>query len=86
MDDKVRCQSCGMPLTDDNGGTEQDNSKSKEYCSMCYMYGTFTEPDLQLDQMIERSVNHMTSQLQMPEDRAIQMAQTVIPELKRWQS
>jgi hypothetical protein len=50
------------------------------------MYGSFTEPDLQLDQMIERSVNHMTSELQMPEDRAIQLAQTVIPELKRWQS
>lgn len=74
-----------MPLTDDVAGTEADNSKSVEYCKMCYMYGTFTEPELQLDQMIERSVNHMTSQLQMPEDRAIQLAQTVIPELKRWQ-
>jgi hypothetical protein len=40
------CQSCGMPLSkDDKGGaTEADGTRSTEYCSHCYVRGTFTEP------------------------------------------
>ncbi|NCO31548.1 hypothetical protein GW891_01725, partial [bacterium] len=40
------CQSCGYPLDQDKkgGGTEKDGSKSKKYCSMCYLNGEFLSP------------------------------------------
>ena len=50
------CQSCGMPLSKDEsgGGTESDGTKSKKYCSHCYQDGTFTLPNLTLQEMQER--------------------------------
>ena len=46
------CQSCGMPLTDTNKGTNSDGSLSNEYCSYCYQEGQFTQ-DFNMNQMIE---------------------------------
>ena len=37
------CQSCGMPLTDTNKGTNSDGSLNNEYCSYCYQKGQFTQ-------------------------------------------
>ena len=38
-----RCDSCGMPLTQDpkGGGTQADGSLSTTYCSYCYAGGDF---------------------------------------------
>ena len=46
------CQSCGMPLTDINKGTNSDGSLNNEYCSYCYQKGQFTQ-DFNMSQMIE---------------------------------
>lgn len=55
------CQSCGMPLKRDEkgGGTNADGSKSNMYCSHCYENGTFTLPDITLEQMKERVKNKL---------------------------
>ncbi len=47
------CQSCAMPLNKDpkGGGTNEDGSKSKMYCSYCYSHGKFVNPDLTVGQM-----------------------------------
>lgn len=47
------CQSCGMPLKKDEkgGGTNEDGSKSKMYCSHCYENGKFSLPDITAQQM-----------------------------------
>ena len=47
------CQSCGMPLKKDEkgGGTNADGSKNNMYCSKCYQNGSFTTPDMTVDQM-----------------------------------
>ena len=37
------CQSCGMPLTDENRGTNADGSNSEDYCVYCYKKGEFTQ-------------------------------------------
>lgn len=49
------CQSCGMPLKKDpnGGGTDVDGSRSDMYCSYCYEYGTFKQPNWTVDQMQE---------------------------------
>jgi hypothetical protein len=53
---KGNCQSCGMPMSKDpqGGGTEASGQKSGKYCSYCYAQGKFTDPDLTVDQMIEK--------------------------------
>jgi hypothetical protein len=45
-----------MPLSKDpkGGGTDADGSVSTTYCSHCYVGGTFTLPDITLDQMKDR--------------------------------
>ena len=78
------CQSCGMPLSKDEkgGGTEADGTKSAEYCSRCYQNGKFTEPNITVDQMIEKVKGKMRS-MHFPGFLA-NMFTKDIPKLKRW--
>lgn len=46
------CQSCGMPLTDENRGTDTSGGLSEDYCIYCYKDGRFTQ-DLTMEQMID---------------------------------
>lgn len=50
------CQSCAMPLTDDNLGTNEDNSISNMYCNLCYLDGKFTNENITFDEMYELGV------------------------------
>ena len=93
MDNKLRCQSCGMPLGEfqsadgkmtNNFGTNFDGGRNGEYCVFCFRGGGFTKPDLTLDGMIAMSVENMTGEQKMPEARARELATSVIPKLRRW--
>ena len=59
MDDKTRCQSCGMPIDASFGnlGTEADGSGSTEYCQFCFSEGRFTKPDQTVDEMVASSID-----------------------------
>ena len=79
------CQSCSMPLKkDEDFGTNAGGSKSEEYCRYCYRDGEFTDPDITMEQMIERVASIMASLEKVPEARAKEIATTFIPQLKRW--
>lgn len=86
MDNKTRCQSCGMPISADFGnlGTNADGSSVADYCSFCFQAGAFTNPDQTLEEMIQSSINNMTQDLRMPVEQATQLAQSFIPTLRRW--
>lgn len=93
MEDKPRCQSCGMPLgyftTADgarvhNYGANDDGSENHEYCKFCFQNGKFVEENLTLKDMIDKSVGFMTSEFKMSEEKARSLSQQVIPNLKRW--
>lgn len=73
-----------MPLSRDEkgGGAEKDGSLSKEYCSHCYQNGQFTEPDLTVEQMVEK-VSVMMKGMHMP-GFVISNFTKGIPKLKRW--
>lgn len=88
MDNKMRCQSCGMPLSSDFGnlGTDADGSRTDEYCSFCFQNGEFTNPTQTLEDMINSSIENMTADLNMPRERAAELANSFIPTLRRWQS
>lgn len=88
MESKIRCQSCGMPLSDDfkNFGTESDGSPASEYCMFCYQNGAFTNPDQTVSEMVQSSIDFMTANLGFSVEQATQMSNDVIPKLKRWQT
>ena len=85
MNAKIKvCQSCGMPLTDNNKGTNDDQSLNEDYCNYCYEEGEFLIPNLTLNIQMARLANMAIENLKMPETEARTMAEKVLPGLKRW--
>ena len=79
------CQSCGMPLQkNEDFGTNADDSKNQDYCHFCFAKGDFTDKGITMEQKIEKLVNIAVSQMNMPETEAREMANKIIPTLKRW--
>jgi hypothetical protein len=87
MDNKERCQSCGMPLSKEFGnyGTNADGSTVREYCQFCFQNGGFTNPDQTLKEMVQSSVDFMTANLGFTAEKASEMSNEIIPHLRRWQ-
>ena len=88
MDNKMRCQSCGMPISAEFGnlGTNADGSNVSEYCVFCYANGSFTNPNQTMEEMIQSSIENMATDLQMPVEQATNLANSFIPQLKRWRN
>ena len=79
------CQSCAMPLEDeDQLGTNADGSKNGAYCRYCYQNGGFTQPDCTMQGMIDISVPFMV-QGGMEETQARRLMEETLPHMKRWQ-
>jgi Putative zinc ribbon domain len=78
------CQSCGMPFSRDErgGGTNADGSRNKEFCSHCYSDGRFTEPNLSVEEMMDR-VEKKLRTLHIPGFVARRITAN-IPNLSRW--
>ena len=78
------CQSCGMPLENyKNFGKNQDGSINNEYCNFCFKEGQFTDKNITMEQKIEKNIL-IAKKMGTPEDKARQMAENIIPKLKRW--
>jgi hypothetical protein len=83
---KEICQSCGMPLNQDNKGTEMHKSKHIEYCHFCYENGEFTNPSLTFDEQKDKLINMSISKFNMPKEEAQKQADAILPGLKRWKN
>ncbi len=81
----TECQSCGMPLSLGNYGTNASGTYNDEYCSICFQKGQFTDPDLTLPIMTQIIVNRLVGE-GMNEDEARIKTQTIVPTLKRWRN
>lgn len=84
MKNYPRCQSCAVPLTEDNRGTNRDKSVSEDYCSSCYEFGEFKDHSLTLHQL-EIKLMEMA---EFHNEISLEEAQEIIrklPTLKRWQ-
>ena len=82
------CQSCGMPLNEDNLGTNADGSKNEDYCMYCYQNGMFTN-DCTMEEMIEfcaQFVDEVNKNMEKPmtKDEYKDMMRQYFPMLKRW--
>ena len=81
--DMLLCQSCAMPLTEENYGTNADGSANNEYCKWCYANGAFVTPEMTMSEMIDICIPHMVEQ-GMTEEQARQIMEQTLPMLKRW--
>jgi len=85
------CQSCGMPLIpngQDMRGTEGNASKSNTYCYMCYLNGKFTEPNMTMQEMIEKGQKGLEA---TPGNKFVKFIMKksypmMVKKLKRWQN
>lgn len=82
---KYICQSCGMPLARDEqgGGSTADGTKSTEYCSLCYVQGAFTNPDITNASQMQAFVQTKLQEQGFPKPVAWLMTLR-IPKLHRW--
>jgi len=83
MEKEMICQSCGMPLNnDEERGTNKDGSLNQDYCIYCFKDGDFTN-NMTLEETIADSVNY-AEMAGMTKEAMIEMQSKVLPNLKRW--
>jgi hypothetical protein len=80
------CQSCGMPINRDplGGGSNEDGTRTREYCSHCYEKGEFLQPEMTATEMMALVEGKLKS-MHIPGFFARKWAQEV-PTLRRWRS
>ncbi len=83
IEDMTFCQSCAMPMGDDDFGTEKDGSLSSDYCKYCYQNGEFTS-DCTMEEMIDFCAPKTAEATGMSEEEARKMSEEFFPKLKRW--
>lgn len=76
----LQCQSCGMPITEEDMGRGEDGSVNKSYCKWCWDKGSFLE-ECSMEEMIERSLPYMP--FGTPEGNRKFLAE-LLPALERW--
>ena len=83
MQTRFFCQSCTMPIDNlSDRGTEKDGSASSEYCKYCYQRGTFTKPDLTMEEM-QAYISANEKEMNLPAN-IVQKSLSLLPHLKRW--
>ncbi|MBZ9570387.1 zinc ribbon domain-containing protein [Methanobrevibacter sp. TMH8] len=79
------CQSCGMPMNDNDYGTNVDGTTNKDYCNHCYDNGEFTS-DRTMDDMINFCAPKMAENTGIDESEARKIMEEMFPNLKRWKN
>lgn len=83
MDNKI-CQSCGMPMTSSDYGTNSDQSISEDYCKYCYCDGEFIDK-VSMDEYIEKCSQY-GEQAGMSNEEMKAYCEKLFPTLKRWKN
>ncbi len=78
------CQSCGMPLTEEVYGTNENGSLNEKYCKYCYKDGHFTS-DISMEEMIDFCVPIMVKEVPgLTAENARKQMEEYFPKLERW--
>ncbi len=64
-------------------GTNNDGSRSEEYCFHCFENGKFLDEGIKLEEKINKNVMFGV-QMGMGKPEARRMTSEVLPKLKRW--
>ncbi|HBG47228.1 MAG TPA: transcriptional regulator [Deltaproteobacteria bacterium] len=80
------CHSCGMLImkSDEFGCEANPTVMNTSYCRYCYWKGRFTEPDITMEEMIEKLATAMKTSKNITDEEARQMAFGRMQLLKRW--
>jgi len=65
-------------------GTEETGVINTNYCIYCYRKGRFTEPDITLEQMVDKMTNTLVERRGLDEDKARRQTRNLIRQLRRW--
>ncbi len=79
------CQSCAMPLeSPELHGTNDDGSRSEDYCHYCFTNGTFSKSET-MEEMIESCIPFVSKGNPWPDEETARKAMLeFFPQLKRW--
>ena len=84
METQKICQSCGMPMKEEDFGTNAGGGANQEYCKYCFQNGRFSCEGT-MEEMIEICVPPMVQSNQgMTPEQAREMMRQFFPHLKRW--
>ena len=78
------CQSCGMPLTKEQLGTNKDGSINGDYCMYCYEKGEFIDK-VSMNEYIEMCSKY-GEQAGMTNEEMKDYCSKLFPTLKRWKN
>lgn len=78
------CQSCGMPMQQDDLGTNVDGSVNQDYCKYCYTNGEFIDK-VSMDEYI-KMCSQFGSQAGMTNKEMEMFCRKLFPTLKRWKN
>ena len=60
--------------------------KSDKYCSFCYIDGRFYDEGISLQEKIEKNIQIAVTKMNIPENKAREIAEKIIPNLERWKA
>jgi len=86
MENKNRCQSCGILMEDASlYGKNADGTSNREYCCYCFANGAFENPNETLDEMIESCIPYLVEDGTCADEAAARvMLKEHMPHLNRW--
>lgn len=79
------CQSCGVPVSEENCGTNADASPNEEYCLDCLKNGHFKDRSLTLTELKSRIRERAEKKQEISSQQAKRMM-AILPTLKRWKT
>ena len=80
------CQSCGMPMQEDQYGTEKDGSKNQMYCCYCYEDGAFAQ-ECDMEEMVESCASFEVEGGRAKNlEEAKEYLRKYFPTLERWKA
>lgn len=88
MENQKLCQSCGMPMSMNEGIVKnKDGSLNEEYCSYCYQDGSFVAPKMTMEEMIQACAEYSEHwEPKVTRDEAVAQMREFFPTLKRWKN
>jgi len=79
----IECQSCAMPMKEEQYGSLVDGGKTSEYCHYCMKDGEFTT-EQSFEEAVEGNIQFWLEDCNNDEDEARKKIAEVFAELKRW--
>lgn len=81
------CQSCGITImSKEEFGKEKNGVLKVDYCRYCYDKGTFIEPEITFERMVEKVAAAMKTNRNVSDEAARESATRLLTGLKRWQA